>query len=218
MQDKPKSVVNFYVLCAQLKDVIRTGWTKWNVRCDRLESIAEHIFGVQQLAIAMWSQYNYQLDIFKVITMLAIHELEEVIIGDLTAWDVSREDKKAKGHAAVQFILQDLVKKDEIAKLIFEFDARETPEAKFAYYCDKLECDIQSKLYDEQNCVDLNNQENNPIMRDQYVKGLLDSGKSWSSMWLEFGRNKIGYDKNFTEVSKYVENNMILLKSKNNGK
>ena len=47
-----ESVVKYYVLCNRLKDVIRTGWKDWNVTKDRVESVAEHIFGVQMLAIA----------------------------------------------------------------------------------------------------------------------------------------------------------------------
>ena len=56
--DKAKSVVEFYVLCARLKDIVRTGWKVWGVKRARIESIAEHIFGVQSFAIAMWSQYG----------------------------------------------------------------------------------------------------------------------------------------------------------------
>ena len=39
--------------------------------------------------------------------------------------------------------------KEKIEELFLEFDTHETPEALFAYQCDKLECDIQSKLYDQ---------------------------------------------------------------------
>ncbi len=48
-----ENVINYYVLCNKLKNVIRTGWKDWKVKRDRIESIAEHIFGVQMLAIAM---------------------------------------------------------------------------------------------------------------------------------------------------------------------
>ena len=73
--EKEKNVINYYVLCNKLKNVIRTGWKDWNVQKERLESVAEHIFGVQMLAIAMKSEYNYDIDILKVIMMIAIHEL-----------------------------------------------------------------------------------------------------------------------------------------------
>jgi putative hydrolase of HD superfamily len=75
MMEKEKRVIDYYVLCNKLKDVIRTGWKDWSVQRERLESVAEHIFGVQMLAIAMKSEYNYDVDILKVIMMIAIHEL-----------------------------------------------------------------------------------------------------------------------------------------------
>ena len=76
-----------------MKNVIRTGWKHWEVKKDRLESVAEHIFGVQMLAIAMKSEYQYDIDIMKVIFMIAIHELWESVIWDLTEFDISREEK-----------------------------------------------------------------------------------------------------------------------------
>lgn len=204
------------MLCNSLKNVIRAGWKNWNVDCERVESVAEHVFGVQSLAIAMWSQYEYEIDINKVLFMLAIHELEEIIIGDLTLWDITNDEKIMRGHDAVQMILKDLLKKEEIEKLVHEFDSRQTKEAVFAYHCDKLECDIQSKLYDEGECVDLTNQDNNPIFKDKKVQELFNSGKTWSGMWLAYGRDKYGYDDNFTGVSNYVDNNGISLQRKQN--
>lgn len=207
--NKAKSVVDYYVLCNKLKNVVRTGWKNWNVKRERIESVAEHIFGVQSLAIGMWSQYAYDIDFYKVIFMIAIHELEEIVIGDLTQWDISAKEKIDRGHKAIQGILRDMLKKEEIEELILEFDARETKEAKFAYCCDKLECDIQSKLYDEEGCVDLKNQKDNPILSDEKVNELLNSNKSWSKMWIEFGRSKYSYEPNFVEVSEYVETHEI---------
>ena len=50
---KEQKVLNYYVICNRLKDVIRTGWKDWNVKRDRIESVAEHIYSVQMLVIAM---------------------------------------------------------------------------------------------------------------------------------------------------------------------
>lgn len=213
-KNKVKNVVDYYVLCNKLKNIIRTGWQNWNVQRDRIESVAEHIYGVQQLAIAMWSQYGYDIDIFKVIFMLAVHELEETVIGDLTMWDVAADEKLNQGHNAVQMILRDLLEKEQIESLVLEFDAKETKEALFAYHCDKLECDIQSKLYDEEGCVDLTKQEGNKAFADENVQRLLNEKDSWSAMWLTFSRARYNYDANFREVSNYVENNNIGAKKK----
>ena len=208
--NKAQSVVQFYVLCNHLKNLIRRGWKVWNVKRERIESVAEHIFGVQSLAIAIWSQYNYNIDIKKVILMLALHEMEEISIGDMIFCDIKKQDKQTKGHQAIKIVLQDLIKKDEIESLILEFDERKTPEAKFAYCCDKLECDLQCKLYDEEKCVDLTKQENNPAIQDKTVSTLLQQNYSWSEMWLEFGRRKYPYDKNFRAISKYAEKQKLL--------
>ena len=43
---RERNVVNYYVLCNRLKNVIRTGWLDWNVQRERIESVAEHIFGL----------------------------------------------------------------------------------------------------------------------------------------------------------------------------
>ena len=206
---KEEKVINYYVLCNKLKNVIRTGWNDWKVNRDRIESVAEHIYGVQMLALAMKSEYQYDIDIMKVLYMLAIHELGETIIGDLTQFQISKEEKEKMEHDAVHNILSSLIDGEQIEALFLEFDSRETPEAIFAYQCDKLECDIQSKLYDQEGCVDLEHQEGNATVYNEFVKQLLDDGRSWSDMWIEFCQKKYQYDQNFMAVSDYVKNNMI---------
>ena len=207
---KEENVVNYYVICNRLKNVIRTGWKDWNVRKDRLESVAEHIYGTQMLALAMYSEFNYDLDIKKVIYMLAIHELGENLIGDLTQFQISKSEKEKLEHEAVHKILNGLVNGNEIEKLFLEFDSHNTKESLFAYECDKLECDIQSKIYDEEGYVDLNNQKNNKTIDNERVKKLLKSGESFSSMWIKYGQETYPYDENFRSVSNYVINNKIL--------
>ena len=206
---KEKNVINYYVLCNKLKNVIRTGWLDWNVTRDRVESIAEHIFGVQMLAIAMKSEYKYDIDLTKVIFMLAIHELGEIIIGDLTQFQITKEEKEELEHKAVHDILDSLIEGKYIEELFLEFDEKKTPEAKFAYQCDKLECDLQCKLYDQENCVDFNKQENNKSIFHPDVQKYYKEGLSWSEMWIKFGQGRYNYDKNFMAVSNYAYNNKL---------
>ena len=195
---REENVINFYIICNRLKNTIRTGWIDWNVKRDRLESVAEHIYSTQ---------------------MLAIHELGETIIGDLTLFQISKEEKEQIEHEAVFKILDGLVDKEYIKELFLEFDSQKTKESIFAYQCDKLECDLQSKLYDIEGCIDLNNQKGNTTMNNPTVKKLLDNGDSFSDMWLKFGQKKYPYDDNFRSVSSYMignklENNSLILKKK----
>lgn len=216
---REENVINFYIICNRLKNTIRTGWIDWNVKRDRLESVAEHIYSTQMLAIAMKSEYEYNIDIMKVIYMLAIHELGETVIGDLTLFQISKEEKEIIEHEAVSKILDGLVDKEYIKELFLEFDSHKTKESIFAYQCDKLECDLQSKLYDIEECVDLNDQDGNTTKDNLLVKELLDKGDSFSDMWLKFGQKKYPYDDNFRSVSSYMignnlENNSFILKKK----
>lgn len=212
---KEENVIKYYVMCNKLKNVIRTGWKNWNVERERVESVAEHIFGVQMLAIAMKSEYEYDIDIMKVVFMLAVHELGEIVIGDLTMFEISKEEKAKREKEAVHKILCGLLDGKEIENLFTEFNSHSTKEAMFAYQCDKLECDLQSKLYDEEGCVDLNKQEGNKTLENELVKKLLSEEKTWSGMWLRFGQTVYPYDDNFKDVSKYALNNSISKKGLN---
>ena len=116
-----ENVIKYYTLCNTLKNLVRTGWQKWNVQADRLESVAEHIYGVQMLAIAMYSEFKYDIDIYKVILMLSVHELEEIIIGDFTPFQISKEEKEKLGHEAIDKVLDCLLDKEQKCYINFSF-------------------------------------------------------------------------------------------------
>ena len=198
---RAQNVIAYYRLCNRLKNIIRTGWKDWNVKRERIESVAEHIYSTQMLAIAMYSEYDYKIDLQKVLYMLAIHELEEIIIGDLTLFEISKDEKNKMGHEAVRQVIEPLQIKEDLYSLVVEFDERKTPEALFAFQCDKMECDLQSVLYDEEHCVDVHNQPGNISMHSEEVVELVQSGKSFSELWLTFSQNRYDYDENFLEVS-----------------
>jgi len=203
-----KNVIEYYVLCNKLKKVIRTGWIDWNISSERVESVAEHVYGVLMLAIAMYSEFDYKIDLTKVLYMLSVHELEEIYIGDLTMFQIDPEEKKRIGHEAVIKVLKDLKNKDEIMDLILEFDERKTDEAMFAYLCDKLECDLQARLYDLEGYADVN-RGSEELLNKPRVHELYEKGYTLSEMWLRFGQEKYPYDENFLKVSNYALNHDI---------
>ncbi len=86
----------------------------------------------------MKSEYQYDVDIMKVIFMLAVHELGETVIGDLTQFQISKDEKEKLEHQAVNKILSGLLDGNQIEQLFLEFDAHNTKESIFAYQCDKL--------------------------------------------------------------------------------
>lgn len=207
--NKAQNVIKFYNITNTLKTLIRKGWLNWHVKAERVESVAEHVYATQMLALAMYSEYEYELDIQKVLYMLAIHELEETIIGDLTFKDISKEEKEKIGHDAVENILKDLLSGDKIKQLIFEFDNKETKEALFAYHCDKLECDLQCKLYDEAGLVDLKDQLESDNHNKNTIERMEKGEITWSYAWMNHDRPYFKQDQNFIEVLDYAIENKI---------
>ena len=210
-EQKIKNLLKFYLLATQLKDKIRRGWEIWNIDRERIESVAEHIYGTCILAIAIDSEFDLNIDLYKVIMMLVLHEIEEVKIGDLTPWDkVTREEKRRLGKQAVQEVLDTLTKKVTYIELIEEFENMETKESIFAKMCDKLEADIQCKLYCEENSVDIHRKENEHLLDDTRVKNLLNKGeKTVADLFIENDR-PVFTEKVFEDIADFIKKNELL--------
>lgn len=210
MEERLKSTMRFYLLATQLKYKIRSGWdrTHWNVSKERIESIAEHVYGTCILALSIDSEFETHLDIDKVIKMLVLHELGEVVIGDITPFDnVTPKEKMEKEHVAMEKVLGDLIKKEEYFALLLEFDERKTKEAIFAYHCDKLEADIQAKIYQDMGYQNpLDKQENNVVFKSQKVQQMIQNGaKTAFDIWYEWDRSLYADDKKFQALLDYIK-------------
>ncbi len=191
--------------------LLGSGWKNWNISRDRVESVAEHIYGTCILAIAIDSEYEIEVDLEKVVFMLVIHELEEIYIGDLTPFDkISIEEKRNIGKEAVIKVLDGMLKQEEYVKLTKEFNDAITNEAKFAKICDKLECDIQCKIYCEEKCLDINKAENQVYLKNEFINKLIKQGEnSISDLFIENDRN-IFKGEEVEEIANYVKENDIL--------
>ncbi len=219
MEEKLKNSMRFYMLAAQLKYKIRSGWDKshWNVSKDRVESIAEHVYGTCILALSIDSEFKTNLDINKVIEMLVLHELGEVIIGDITPFDnITPEEKMKKEHEAMREVIGDLVNQEEFLSLLFEFDEKKTKEAIFAHHCDKLEADIQAKVYQDMGCQHpLDEQENNVVFKSNKVQQMVKDGAQTAfDIWYEWDKSLYYDDEDFARLLDYVRtiNTQELLK------
>ncbi len=216
MENKIKNLLQFYLLATELKDKIRSGWKVWNIDRERVESVAEHIYGTCILAISIDSQFELDIDLYKVIIMLVLHEIEEIKIGDLTPFDkVTKEEKRKIGKKAVEEVLSTLDKKVQYIELIEEFENMKTNESMFAKMCDKLEADIQCKLYCEENCIDINKKENAYLLKDSRIEKLLNNGeKTVADLFIENDR-PIYTDTIFEKIANYIKNNDLLKMRRN---
>ena len=212
MDDKIISAVKFYLLATKLKYKVRSAWDDkhWNINSDRLESIAEHVYGACILALSLNSECDLDVDINKVLTMLTIHEIGEVLIGDITPFDKITEEEKARiEHKAMLNILGDLEKKEEYFNLLLEFDEGKTKEARFAYLCDKMEFDLQFKVYQDMGYQkELDNQEGNIVFNSPKIQEFVKNGaKIPFDICYEWDKDKYKGEEPFEKTLKYIKEN-----------
>ena len=217
--NKIMNAMNFYLLATQLKYKIRSGWDKyhWNISSDRIESIAEHVYGVCILAISLDSEFDFGIDLDKVLKMLIIHEIGEVLIGDITPFDnITLEQKQEIEHQAMSDVLGSLMKKEELLNLLFEFDEGKTKESRFAYLCDKLEADIQAKVYQDTGYQhSLADQANNVVFKSPKIAEMLANGATTAfDIWYEWDKNKFITNPIFKEILEYIKNNNCNIKTR----
>ena len=142
-------ILNLHTLSCRLKNTLRTGWKNWQVEGVRIESVAEHIFSTCMLAVAFCATGKIEVDVQRLITMIVLHETEEILIGDITMFDYDElKTKKEKGRQAVLEIFKDFPNADEFLSIIEEYEARQTKEAIIAKQIDMLDADLQARLYE----------------------------------------------------------------------
>lgn len=111
------------------------------------ESVSEHSFHTAFLAWAL-AREEPALDRLKVVELALVHDLAEVRTGDLprTAAGYLPAGAKARAElAAAQDLLAPLGAR--VAGLFAEYQAGETPEARFVAICDKLQLLVKASVY-----------------------------------------------------------------------
>lgn len=189
--NKTKNIINYYLLINKLKYKIRTGWIEIGITKERLESVAEHIYGCLMLAVAIDSEYDLDIDMYKVLKMLTIHELDEVLKPDFTLRaGLSKEEKNKIGKESVDVVAGCLSSKEELISIVDEFNDGKTKEALFCYMIDKLECDMQAKVYDLEGYFLVEKaREDLPYFGDR-AKEIEKSAKCASDYWILFDEAK----------------------------
>ena len=108
----------------------------------RNENDAEHAWHMAIMAYLLREYSNEPVDAAKVMLMCLIHDIVEIDAGDTYAYDEEGlKTQKAREDAAKERIFSLLPddQKKELTSLFDEFEASETPEAKFAHAIDNLQ-------------------------------------------------------------------------------
>ncbi|ADY56130.1 metal dependent phosphohydrolase [Syntrophobotulus glycolicus DSM 8271] len=132
--------VRFIFEIDKLKNVIRQSRISDN---SREENDAEHSWHLAVMALILREYANDKdLDIFKVIKMLLIHDIVEIYAGDVHVYDIEgNKDKSIRERKAAEkiFSLLPSDQAEEYQSLWLEFDSRITNESKYANSIDRLQ-------------------------------------------------------------------------------
>ena len=131
-----------------LKNVKRAGWV--HVLVKEPESVAAHSWGVATLVMALCPE---NLDSTRAIEIALVHDLPEIITGDITPNDgVTRKEKQVLEQRAASELFEGLP-----AKMIErwqEYDEGLTPESIFVHAVDKLDMALQAEHYNLTQGID----------------------------------------------------------------
>lgn len=139
--------IQFIIEIDRLKLILRQTSLTDN---SRRENSAEHSWHIAMMALTLAEYAPEGVDIFHTIKMLLIHDLVEIDAGDTFCYDVQANQNKAEKEAQAALRLFGLLPADqakELRSLWDEFEAGETPSAKFAAALDR----IQPLLHNQQN-------------------------------------------------------------------
>ena len=107
----------------------------------RHENSAEHSWHLAVMAMLLAEHANAPVNLLHVLKMLLIHDVVEIDSGDTYIYDVAgNESKAAREQEAAKRIFGLLPddQREEMHRLWEEFEARATPEARFAAALDRL--------------------------------------------------------------------------------
>lgn len=154
MSAKPKKVnyLDFFKTIGKSKRLLRSGFVREKIKDP--ESIAEHSFRVGLLAMVLSDKLGFELDKEKLIKMALLHDIGEIVTGDIVVQrgevlDLELRDKKEQQEKKGIREIFDKIGEGEIYREIFsEMIQRQTLEAKIFWQFDKLELALQALEYE----------------------------------------------------------------------
>ena len=112
-----------------------TGAVRW-------ENDAEHAWHMAIMTVLLSEYANEEIDVLKTVTMLLIHDIVEIDAGDTYAYDPegkkTQKERERKAADRIFHLLPD-DQADKMYELWEEFEAQQTPEAKFAHVLDNCQ-------------------------------------------------------------------------------
>jgi putative hydrolase of HD superfamily len=131
--------IDFILEIDRLKSVVRRASL---LDRSRRENTAEHSWQIALMAVLLAEHADPPVNINHVVTMLLVHDLVEIDAGDTPIYDEQARTTQADRERRAADRIFGLLPQDQgqrVRALWEEFEAHETPEARFAKAMDRLQ-------------------------------------------------------------------------------
>jgi 5'-deoxynucleotidase YfbR-like HD superfamily hydrolase len=141
---KNEELLELFSAIGKLKSMKRAGWSRAGI--PESESVAGHSFRTAFIAMILGDTLGLNTD--KLLRMALLHDIPEIITGDITPYDdLDSSDKRVQENNAVNQLLKSIPNGKQYIALWNEFDEQRTPEAKVLKNIDKFEMALQAGEY-----------------------------------------------------------------------
>ncbi|KAK5991344.1 5'-deoxynucleotidase hdd1 [Cladobotryum mycophilum] len=150
------SPIPFFHMLGRLKTTKREGWRRFGI--DRGESISDHMYRMSLISMFAPSTLAKQLDLPKCMKMCLIHDMAELLVGDITPVDgVPKPEKSRRETETMDFLTKNLLRGvaggetgGEIRAIWQEYEDSKTLDSHYVHDIDKIELLLQMVEYEKQ--------------------------------------------------------------------
>jgi putative hydrolase of HD superfamily len=139
VEDRLKRQMDFMMEIDKMKEI---GRQTYLADGSRKENDAEHSWSLAMMCMLFAEYANEDIDVLHTMEMVLVHDLVEIDAGDTYAYDEKGNSTKRERELAAADRIFHILPEDQaqfIRNLWDEFEAGETPEAKFANAVDKVQ-------------------------------------------------------------------------------
>ena len=145
--DDTSAFLGFLHQVYRLKKCRRTGWLLRGIQDG--ESVADHSYRMAMMVMVM-PGLPEGVRREDAMTMALVHDLAEAIVGDITPdCGVATGEKRRREAEAMREITKDIGEQGRVIRALWEeYEAGESPLARFVKQLDKLEFALQTSEYE----------------------------------------------------------------------
>ena len=196
MAARTANYLDFFKTVGKSKRLLRSGPVREGIKDP--ESVAEHSFRTGVIAMVLADKLDYKLDKEKLLKMALIHDIGEIVTGDVVVQrgevlDLKlRDEKEEQERIGIKQIFNQIQEGDTYSSIFEEMIERKSLEAKTFWQFDKLEMALTALEYEyeqgkqlEEFFLDANTHMKEPLLKKILEKIIKNRKKEYQASLAE---------------------------------